>query len=162
MLKKNISGRNLDNSIDAVLKNTITSDDILGKDVIDTEGVFIGIAEKVLIDPKGLDFVGIEVDKGFLKKGLSIGKSYIERIMASAVFLNIRVVYEIKGMKVFDKIGGLVGTVRDVELIGEKNSLKQIIVRQGMIKKDIEIPAEFIQTIGENVILNVLKQELTL
>ena len=50
-----------------LLDKAITSDDLLGKDVIDLGGKFIGISEKVLIDPDSLDFIGIGVDKGFGK-----------------------------------------------------------------------------------------------
>ena len=69
MPQKSISGKDLNEAV--------TSDDILGKDVIDADGKFIGVTEKVFIHPNNLDFIGIEVDKGFLRKGLSIGKDYI-------------------------------------------------------------------------------------
>jgi len=152
MSKKSISGKNLSRGI--------TSDDILGKEVIDLDGRFIGVVEKVLIDPIDLDFIGIEVDKGFLKKGLSIGKSYIDRISEVAVFLKIKVVYEIKGMTVFDKMGGIIGTVSDIELWGEKNKIKNIYIRQGMIKKELVAPSDFIDSIAYNVILTVKKKRL--
>ena len=120
-----ISGRNLDKAI--------TSDDILGKNVIDIEGKILGVAEKVLIDSKSLDFIGIEVDKGFLKKGITIGKSYIEKITHHAVFLNIKVVYEIKGLKVYDKTGANLGTVSNLELYGIKNKIGYLIETAMMI-----------------------------
>ena len=152
MSKKSISGKNLSRGI--------TSDDILGKEVIDLDGKFIGVVEKVLIDPIDLDFIGIEVDKGFLKKGLSIGKSYIDRISEVAIFLKIKVVCEIKGMTVFDKIGAIIGTVSKIELWGEKNKIKNIYIKQGMIKKELVVPYDFIDSIGYNVILTVKKKRL--
>ncbi|MBS3094381.1 PRC-barrel domain-containing protein [Candidatus Pacearchaeota archaeon] len=152
MQSKSISGKNLN--------RTITSDDILGKEVIDLDGRFIGVVEKVLIDPIDLDFIGIDVDKGFLKKGLSIGKNYIDRISDAAIFLKIRVVYEIKGMTVFDKIGAKVGVVSDIELLGNRNKIKNIYIRRGVIKKDLTAPAEFIEIIGHNVILSIKKEKL--
>ncbi len=147
-----ISGRNLDKAI--------TSDDILGKNVIDIEGKILGVAEKVLIDSKSLDFIGIEVDKGFLKKGITIGKSYIEKITHHAVFLNIKVVYEIKGLKVYDKTGANLGTVSNLELYGIKNKIKKLFIKQGFAKKQLEIPSDFIETIGYSVILNVKKKKI--
>ena len=152
MQSKSISGKNLN--------RTITSDDILGKEVIDLDGRFIGVVEKVLIDPIDLDFIGIDVDKGFLKKGLSIGKNYIDRISDAAIFLKIRVVYGIKGMTVFDKIGAKVGVVSDIELLGNRNKIKNIYIRRGVIKKDLTAPAEFIEIIGHNVILSIKKEKL--
>ena len=152
MSKKSISWKSLSNGI--------TSEDILGKEVIDLDGRFIGVVEKVLIDPIELNFIGIEVDKGFLKKGLSIGKSYIARISDAAVFLKIKVVYEIRGMSVFDKIGAKVGVVSNIELWGEKNKIKKIYIKRGMLKKELEAPYEFIETIGQGVILSVKKKRL--
>ena len=151
MSQRSISGKDLNEAI--------TSDDVLGKDVIDADGKFIGVAEKVFIHPTGLEFMGIEVDKGFLKKGLSIGKDYIERIAKHAVFLNIRVAFEMRGMSVFSRMGENIGKVTDVELIGYKNEIKAIHVKQE--GKDILIPSSLIVKIGEGVFLNVAKDELT-
>ena len=151
MQQKSISGK--------ALNNTITSEDILGKDVIDTEGAFIGIAEKVFIDPKFLAFAGISIDKGLIRSGLTIGKSYIDRIEDNAIFLKIKVAYDIKGKLVFDKDGKEVGTVSSIDLYGEKNKIKNIYVNPYHIlfsfKDKIIIPADCIKTIGDNVILNV-------
>ena len=143
------------------LDKAITSDDLLGKDVIDLGGKFIGISEKVLIDPDSLDFIGIEVDKGFLRKGLTIGKDYIERIAPYAIFLNVRVAYEIKGMEVFDKKGKLIGKVSDIELVENKNKIKNIKVKTKIIGRALIIPVELIDSIGYSVLLNVEKKELT-
>src|SRR3989338_2113745 len=143
--QKSISGKDLDEAI--------TSDDVLGKEVIDSDGRFIGITEKVFIHPTLLDFVGISVDKGFLKKGLSIGKDFIEKIGSQAVFLNISVAYEIKGMKVFDKNGKKLGKVSGIALKGSGNDIDAITLSR-LTKKWI-IPSKMIDKIGYNVILNV-------
>mgnify|MGYP001572748865 CR=1 FL=1 len=151
MSQKSISGKDLDNAI--------TSDDILGKDVIDSSGSFIGVSEKVFIDKEILDFVGISVDKGFLKKNLLIGKDYIGKIAEHAIFLKIRVAYEIRGMEVFDKNGKKVGNVKDIELKDGENSITKLIVKSGLLKK-IEIAPEFIDKIGYNILLNLTKKEI--
>ena len=70
--QKSISGKDLNEAV--------TSDDVLGKEVIDADGRFIGITEKVFIHPKELEFMGISVDKGFLKKGLSIASMAINLV----------------------------------------------------------------------------------
>ncbi len=157
MQQKSISGK--------AINNAITSEDILGKDVIDAEGSFIGIAEKVFIDPKFLDFIGISVDKGLIRSGLTIGKNYIDKIASHAIFLKIRVVYDIKGKLVFDKDGEKVGTVSSIDLCGEKNKLKNIYVKPNFFlfsfKDKIVIPEEYIANIGDNVILNVAKSHFS-
>ncbi len=157
MQQKSISGK--------AISKAITSEDILGKDVIDAEGAFIGVAEKVFIDPKFLDFIGISVDKGLIRSGLTIGKSYIDKIADHAIFLKIRVVYDIKGKLVFDKDGKKVGTVSSIDLCGEKNKIKNIYVKPYSIlfsfKDKIVIPADYIENIGDNVILNVTTNNLS-
>ena len=156
MQQKSISGKEL--------SKAITSEDILGKEVIDAEGAFIGVAEKVFIDPKYLDFIGIAVDKGLIRSGLTIGKSYIDKIEDHAIFLKIRVVYDIKGKLVFDKDGKKVGTVSSIDLYGSKNKLKNIYVRPYSFLfsfgEKIVISEDYIDTIGDNVILNVTVNQL--
>ena len=153
MSKESISGKSLERSI--------TSEDILGKEVIDKEGKFIGVVEKVLLDPLQMEFIGIEIDKGFLKNGFSVGKSYLEKITEEAVFLNIRIIYELRGMKVFDKLGEELGHVSKIELYGNKNKLKKIYVKKGFIfGKLLEISPDLIETMGHNIILSVEKRQL--
>ncbi len=153
MPQKSISGRDL--------SKTLTSEDLLGKEVIDFDGTFIGVIEKVLIDPNEMEFVGISIDKGFLKKGLTVGRSYIDKITENAVFLRIRVSYEVKGKIVFDKEGEVVGKVAGIELYENKNQIVSLIVRSNFLfGKPISIPAKYITEIGENVMLNVSKSEL--
>mgnify|MGYP001612661093 CR=1 FL=1 len=150
MQKRNISGKNL--------SSVITSEDILGKDVIDTNGSFIGVVEKVLIDPSSLNFVGISIDKGFLTKGLTLGKNYIQRITDHAVFLKIRVAYEIKGMQVFDMNGKIIGRVSSIDLYGTKNKIVSINVRpevMSIFRKEITIPYKYVKNVGDNIVLNI-------
>lgn len=151
--QKTISGRDL--------SKTVTSEDLLGKEVIDFDGSFIGVVEKVLIDPYKLDFVGISIDKGFLRKGFTLGKGYIDKITPHAVFLKIKVSYDVKGKLVFDNDGELIGTVTSIDLYGSKNKIVNIIVKPRMFaSKEIVIPASYIETIGDNVMLKINKREL--
>ena len=153
MPQKNISGKYLDETGDL-----LTSDDLLGKAVIDESGLSIGVSEKVLIDKKNLDFVGVSVDKGLLNKGLTIGKDYVEKVTPYAIFLKIRVAYELKGMKVFDSSGKKVGKVKEVKLVGNKNIIKSLTVSSGF--KSFDILPEFIDKIGYNILLNTSMSEI--
>ncbi len=156
MQEKNISGKNHDGAI--------TSEEILGKDVLDSDGNLVGVVDKVFIDPVTLDFVGISVDKGFIRRGITIGKNYISKIAKHAVFLKIRVAYETKGMTVFDRDGKVVGVVTSIDLHGSKNKIKNLHVKEGFInsitKKELVIPYASIKEIGENIILKVRKKSL--
>lgn len=140
------------------LNNTITSDDIVGKDVIDSDGEFIGVVEMLHIDPLAVEVIGISIDKGFLKKGLVIGKDYIERVASHAVFLKIRPAYKLKGMQVFDSNGENIGIVVKVNLYEKKNELVSLVVRS--FKKEIVIPSEVIKNVGFNVLLKDKKDDL--
>ncbi len=144
------------------LNKAITSDDMLGKDVIDAEGVFIGVAEKAFIDPDTIEFVGIAVDKGFLRKGLVIGKEYIERIAEHAIFLNIRIAYEIRGMHVFDVNGKELGTIKDLVLTSSGKAIQSILVNSGtkLPHKEYNISAKDIENIGYTVRLNITQAYL--
>ena len=152
MPQKSISGKDL--------SGAVTSDDMLGKDVIDSAGSFIGVSEKVFIDPSSLDFIGISVDKGFLRKGLLIGKDYIDRIAPHAIFLKIRVAYEIINMLVFDKDGKKVGSVVKVELLENKNQINALYVSAGAGGRKIIVPFDLIENIGYNVVLKATRDEV--
>ena len=151
MSSKDLYGKNLEGSI--------TSDDILGKDVIDIDGSFIGTAEKVFFDKKDLEFIGIAVDKGILKKGLTIGRNYIKKIMDYAIFLNVSIAYEIRGMIVFDKNGKKVGIIKDLTLDESGLSIQELLVKTGM-SSTLKIKAESIGMVGNNVILKITQSEL--
>jgi sporulation protein YlmC with PRC-barrel domain len=154
MPSKNISGKNLNEAI--------TSDDVLGKDVIDSAGHIVGVAEKLFLDPNNFDVVGIGVDKGFLRTGLVIGKDYLDKVTPFAVFLKTRIAYEMRGMNVFDKYGVLLGKVKDVALKEEKNVLKYISVSLtgGISTTSCDVPAGYISSIGYHIFLKISKAEL--
>src|SRR3989338_11538636 len=152
MAQKSISSKDLDNAL--------TTDDLLGKEIIDSGGGVIGVAEKVFIDPQNFDFIGIGIDKGFLKKGLAIGINYIDKITDYAVFLNISVSLEIRGMKVFDNDCKGLGVVSDVELAGNTNKINAFGIKLGLFGKKIIIPYNCVERVGDGVILNVSKNEV--
>ena len=147
------------NSFGRRIEGSITSDDILGKNVIDSQGGLAGVAEKLFIDPHTLNVIGIEVDKGVLHKGLTIGKGYIKKITPHAIFLNTTIVYEMKGMQVFDVNGAHVGKVKSIDMYGMKNAIKGIEVGHRM-GRNLLVPKEVIMTVGENIMLNVPKSDL--
>ena len=141
--------------LQSVNEELISADDILGKDVIDDEGEYIGVTDKLFFEKKSLDFIGLSVDKGFLKTGLVIGKSYIREVTEHAVLLNTRPLYRLVGMKVFDKNGKELGHVDDVELADGKNELSAIHVKKNNFSKGTRIPADVIARVENNIILSI-------
>lgn len=143
------------------LKGAITSDDVLGKDVIDIEGTFIGVSEKLYLDPTSLHVLGISVDKGFLRKGYVIGSHYIHRISDEVIFLRVLPAFRLRKRMVYDSKGVYVGKVRQVVLFQQTNSLESIIVsRRFLFSKRYSIPVNKIRTVGKLIILDVHKSAL--
>ncbi len=133
-------------------KEVITSDDILGKDVVDIDGDRIGIVQQLKIDKKTKRILGILVDQGFMKADLFIGLDLISNFGIDSVFLNQSPHPKLKGMEVFDKHGKSVGIVSDVEEYPD-NKLIAIIVKKHSLGKSYTIKAKYIKRIGVNIIL---------
>lgn len=153
MSNKNTTGRNL--------STAITSEDILGKRVIDAEGRYIGVSEKVLIDPENLTLIGISIDKGALYRSVVIGKGYVKQVTPHAILLKVPVVFEIKGMTVFDKSGRNLGIVKDITLHHLRNKIKELHVKTSFFSSLLTIPADAIEVIGTNVILKITQEEIS-
>ena len=152
MFRKDLSGaRNLDSAI--------SSDDILGKEVIDAQGASVGIVDIVHIDPRKLDFVGLSVDEGLFRRGLVIGKGYIKKISSHAIFLNVMPAFAARGLIVFDKDGKYIGVVKDVVLWQNRNVIRELVVSPGIFRK-IKIPGNFVASIGQNIFLKTSREEL--
>ncbi|PLW80560.1 hypothetical protein C0585_01885 [Candidatus Woesearchaeota archaeon] len=134
------------------MKHIITSDDILGKDVVDAQGEILGVIQILHIDKNTKSIVGITVDQGFMKPDLFIGLEYIQQFGVDTVFLNTFPKDKIKGMKVLDSNGKQIGTVTELEY-SSGNELKSIRVKKGMMKDLENIPVSKIKEIGHNVIL---------
>ncbi|MFT4310653.1 MAG: PRC-barrel domain-containing protein [Candidatus Woesearchaeota archaeon] len=138
----------------------ITSEDVLGKDVIDTEGSFIGVVDKVFLDKQTLEFSAISVDKGLFVSGLTIGREYIDKVTKYAVLLTIVPVHNVRGKQVFDCDGKLLGFVYDIILVDQKNTVNTLIVKTNAFSKKTHIDAQYIKEVGEAIMLNVTHQQL--
>ena len=136
----------------------ITSDDILGKDVIDTEGQIIGVVQQLRIDKKSKKIVGILIDQGFMKPDLFVGIDAIKNLGVDSIFLKKSPSSKIKGIEVYDSNGKKVGVVHDI--IKGKSNISAILVKQGPLSKPFKIKAQHIKTIGFSVILKIPQSNL--
>ena len=132
-------------------KHIITSDDILGKEVVDVQGEVLGVIQMLHIDKNNKSILGITVDQGFMKPDLFIGLEYIQQFGIDTVFLNTFPRDKIKGMKVLSSHGKKLGTVIELEY-SASNRLKTIIIKSGL-RSTKTIPVSKIREIGYNVIL---------
>ena len=154
MNKQNLPSKKL-------LDEAITSDDLLGKDVLDCDGVLIGVTNKLYIDRDSIEVLGVSVDKGFLRTGLVVGADHVEHVTKHAVFLKIRPAFQIKGMHVFDVDGALVGVVKAVSLTEDYSEIASIQVKPSRwFAKTVEVSGYAIADVGENVFLSLHKNEV--
>ena len=142
------------------LQGAITSDDVLGKDVIDSKGVFLGVSDKLYIDPKSMAVLGISVDSGFLKKGFIISTQYVHEVVNHAIFLNIQPASSFKGKVVLDCNGTKVGIIKNIELIDDTNDIASFFVKPGFFRRKIRIPVKFMKNLDKSLFLSITKDEL--
>jgi sporulation protein YlmC with PRC-barrel domain len=101
--------------------NSLTSDDILGKKAVDSDGEILGIVTKLHIDNPKKSITGITIDQGFMKPDLFIGLNYIRYFGVDAVLLNEYPLDKVKGLAVYTESGKLLGSVSDIHR--EENKL---------------------------------------
>lgn len=129
----------------------ITSDDILGKDVVDIDGEIIGVVQQLQIDKKKQRINGVVVDQGFMKADLYIPLSLVKNFGVDSIFLKESPKTKIKGLDVFDCKGKKIGYVSEIE--EEKGKLKAIIIKRRVVGKTHRIEDKEIKRIGFNIIL---------
>ncbi len=133
-------------------KKIITSDDILGKDAVDTDGQVLGVVMKIHIDKESKKITGITIDQGFMKPDLFIGLSYIRNFGIDSVFISRVPASKFKGLKVLAHDGKDLGTVAEAR--SERHRLSGITVSQGGIsRKKFSVKSSEIAEIGDNIIL---------
>ncbi len=128
----------------------ITSDDILGKEAVDSEGSILGVVIKLHIDDKTV--IGITVDQGLMKPDLFIGSDHIKRFGVDAVLLNSVPSETYKGLRVITALGKELGIVKDIRKKREK-VISIIVIKTAFSREEMVIPFKSIKTIGESVIL---------
>ena len=133
-------------------KDIVTSDDILGKDVIDPDGTNLGLITQVHIDRNKMCMTGITIDMGLLKPDLYIGVNYLRHIGPDAILLNKVPTEKFKGLTVLSEEGKIIGKVKDIILEG-KNVKEFIIKGKGFFEKGISIGYTDIKEIGDKIIL---------
>ena len=95
----------------------------------------------------------------FVSMQLKSGEK-ISKITPYAVFLSIIPAYDFKGLAVYDPDGKKVGVVKNVILFGKTNQVKTLVIRSGFLRKELEIPSELIDIIGQSVFLNRSRTEI--
>lgn len=128
----------------------ITSDDILGKDVIDPDGDVLGVASKLHIDDDAYDVVGVTVDQGFGWPSLYIGVSHVKRVGVDAVLLSSRPLSNLAGKDVYSEDGAYIGRVADVAsyddgdvLVVEDGGERRSIAKDRVVQKGDSVIVDY-------------------
>ena len=133
------------------MSDIITTDDILGKDVIDARGDILGVVQKIHVNKRTKEFVGITIDEGFMKPQLYVGIDHVKTFGVDTVILNTVPTDRLRGMSVFSGEMRLLGTVTDVTTEAATSKIASIIVKSGI--RTQEIPAAKIKRIDMNILL---------
>ena len=133
--------------------NITTSDDLLGKDVIDCDGEIIGVSTKIHIDNRTKQITGLTIDQGFMKPDLYIGLEYVKTFGVDSILLKTSPKSKIRGLNVLSSCGKKIGVVSDVISIGKTNRIKGIKVKENAFSKHFIIRSRDIKEIGYSVIL---------
>lgn len=141
-----------------VLEGALMFEDILGKDIYDQMGAYVGVTNNVYISPENMELLALAVDKGFVSKGMVLGTGYIREVRKHAIFLNTRPVINLKGMAVYDKAGEMLGKVKEVELMDGRNEIASLLVKK--MFRAYTVPADAIKSVEDSVFLKVRKEEL--
>jgi sporulation protein YlmC with PRC-barrel domain len=134
-------------------KYFITSDDILGKDVIDNEGEIIGVSSKIHIDNRNKQIIGLTIDQGFMKPDLYVGLEYVETFGIDSIMLKTSPKSKVRGLNVLDNDGKKIGHVSNILSLGKTNRFRGIFVKKAPLSKPFIIKSSDIKEIGYSVIL---------
>lgn len=143
--------------LDLKQKDIVTSDEILGKDVLSKDGGILGLVSKIHINKKTKKILGITLDCGFAKPDLYVGVKHIKTFGVDSVLLDISPQHGLRGLGVYDINGLDIGKVSNVSY-KSSNALNYIEVRTGV--KHVQITPRHIKTIGNNIILKLTKQQV--
>ncbi len=140
-------------------KEFITSDDILGKDIIDARGHYIGVASQLHIDRRLKNITGISIDTGFNKPLAFVGVDLVTNFGVDAIYISHTPSSRYIGLDVYDKNGALIGRVKSARLRPEKATIMSFIVSLGILK-NVELHLYMIKVLGRSIILNITKDEV--
>lgn len=140
------------------MKDFITSDDILGKDVVDVDGELLGVTQQLRIEKQSKQVHGILVDQGFMRPDLYVGIGAIRNFGRDSVFLNKSPTSKLKGLLVLDKNAKEIGHIIDVEEQG--NRLQAVYIKRRTFGKRYKIPADKIQSVGFSVRVTIAGSDI--
>ncbi len=137
------------------MHQTVETSRIVGKKVMSRDGNKVGKIEAIHIHPRRLTIEGIKVDTGIFGMDEYIGKNYIDSLTSQGAVLRIVPIKNFVGLPVHDSTGKKVGKVKKIERSRKTNNIVSMVVRQGLLKKDLTFQRKHIKDVGKSVMLKV-------
>lgn len=134
------------------LDSTLNLSDSLKVRVISQDGLVLGKASQIRVNHKTFKIEGIMISRGFFRKPIYIGASYIKKISHKSFILSVNPSVLIKNKKVINSEGKKIGNVKKIIRREHSNSIKQIIIK-APLKKEIIIKPSQVKSFGETIIL---------
>lgn len=135
------------------LLSTLDLKKLLRLKVISNKGLVIGKVSQIRIHQAKMHIEGILVSRGFFKKPIYIGSSYISKFSHASFLLNVEPSVLLKGKTVINSQGEKIGKVKEIIRKEHSNQIEKLIIRS-FLKKDFELKISNIKSIGNSVIIN--------
>jgi len=92
-----------------------TTDDVLGKPVVDATGKKVGVATTIHFDTESNNLVGVSVDQGFGRGFCYVPIKTVELFGKDVIFLNEKALTQLIGRNVYSPEGTFLGKVERVK-----------------------------------------------
>ncbi len=139
---------------DLLFEQTINLAKLLGAPVLSKNDIVVGSVSKISINSKDMKLEGIMVRRGFFKKPVYIGRSYLWKMSNDSIFLNMDPSILLKGKKVIDIDGQVIGKIKKVEREEYTNDINKLIVGK-LFRKEFSVPVSDIKSVGNSVMLKI-------
>ncbi|MEK6909231.1 MAG: PRC-barrel domain-containing protein [Nanoarchaeota archaeon] len=130
------------------LDQTVNIRKLIGKRVLSSGGVIVGMISEVRVNFENLELEGIVVKREF-EKPIYIGRAYFSTLSMQSVILNTELSILLKGKKVITLDGMVLGRVTQVNRKGTTNEIESLIIRSWWRK--YLIPESEIKQIASSV-----------
>ena len=141
--------------LENVPTNMITASDLIGKKVIDREGIEYGKIKHIHLSQDTLTVTGVTIHQG-LNKDYFLSEDYIDKFTKETLLLSRPPIRT--GIPVIDIDGHKIGKVKRLHKNHDTNELDSIEISDGLLHSKVVSKSE-VWGIGEKLILGMTKEE---
>jgi sporulation protein YlmC with PRC-barrel domain len=141
--------------LENVPTNMITASDLIGKKVIDREGIEYGKIKHIHLSQDTLTVTGVTIHQGF-NKDYFLSEDYIDKFTKETLLLSRPPIRT--GIPVIDIDSHKIGKVKRLHKNHDTNELDSIEISDGLLHSKVVSKSE-VWGIGEKLILGMTKEE---